>query len=306
MVKGNAHVLERLRRLVESGRVAHAYIFAGPAGIGKRAAAIEFARMWICPGRGCGACDECRLLVKESHPHLLVVQPTEGRVTITIEQVLKLQHDLLLRPERAIPRAVVLGPAEAMSEAAMNSLLKILEEPPEGVTLLLLTENVAQLLPTVRSRCHVIRFYPAPEPQIREHLRETTRLTPADVELVTALAGGSFGEADRLAQRMEETRTFVRTLIDHIHQAEFSAIIDTLLKSKEASETRARARLAFHILALAYRDALKASPGPIGPVAGSPERCLHAIETLLQHQIYIDMNANVGLAVSDALLQVGT
>jgi DNA polymerase-3 subunit delta' len=305
MLKGNAHVARRLEGLVAAGRVAHAYIFVGPAGVGKREAALEFARQWICPARGCGTCDDCAALRKGIHSHRLEIQPTEGRVTVTIEQVQQLQHDLLLRPERSLPRVVILHPAEALSEPAMNSLLKILEEPPDGVTLILLTDNIAQLLPTVQSRCHVVRFYPAPDTQIRDHLRETTALTPADVDLITLLAAGSFGEADRLAKEIETTREFVRTLVSHIENADFSAIIDTQLKSKDVSETRARARLAFHILALAYRDALRGKTSPIGPVTGTPERCLNAIETLLEHESCIDRNTNVGLTVSDALLQVG-
>ncbi len=236
---------------------------------------------------------------------MLDLKPTEGRVTITIEQVHELQRSLLLRPERPLPRVVIIDPADSLSEPAMNALLKILEEPPDGVTLILLTEHLPSVLPTIQSRSHIVRFYPASEEQVRAYLVEELKLAPADADLAAALSGGSLGEAKRLSESIESTRTFVKTLLETVHKADYSTIVDTLLKAKEASETRRRAALAFQVLALAHRDALKGRTSVFGPMAGNPDRWLKAIDVLLEHEIFVGMNANVGLAVSDALLQVG-
>jgi DNA polymerase-3 subunit delta' len=300
----NDHVAERLDLLLRRGRVGHAYLFSGPKGLGKRDAALNFARRWIPSCKGCLACGDCDQLARNRHPHLLQVAPAEGKVKIGIDQIHDLEHTLLLRPELPLPRVAVIDPADALTPDAMNAALKLLEEPPKGVTLILITSNAEAILPTIRSRCHPVRFYPATDEEIRRKLREISPMVPADVDLAAALCEGSFGEAQRLAGRIETLGPFVRDLLQAARASDFSRIIETIVKGKDAADTRERTRLALRVLELAFRDALRGRAGPFGAPAGSPDRWLKGIDALLEHERTIDLNAHTGLALSDALLQV--
>ena len=130
------HVSETLRRAVSGDRVGHAYLFCGPEGIGKRTAAMEFAR-------ALGA-----------RPNL--VEKARDRHEIRIVQIHEIIRELNLTSD--VPRCVIIDNAHLMSEPAMNAILKTLEEPPPKTVLIIVTHVPERLLGTIRSRCHAIRF----------------------------------------------------------------------------------------------------------------------------------------------------
>lgn len=166
-IRGHAAQLELLARAIESDRVAHAYAFVGPSGIGKKLASLAFAQALLCPsprsfdgGRdrlnACGHCSACRRVEAGVHPDCRLVHP-EGQ-SIKIEQVRNLERMASLKPYEAKWKVFIVDEAERLGLVAANALLKTLEEPPARTVIILILSQVKALPPTVLSRCQVVRF----------------------------------------------------------------------------------------------------------------------------------------------------
>ncbi len=144
------------------GRLPHALLLAGPAGLGKQDFALRLAAALLCSQpkaeSACGQCHSCQLLAAGNHPDLALVMPEEDRRGIVIDQIRSLGTYLALRPHTAARKVAILSPADGMNLNAANSLLKILEEPPLGSILLLVASQPARLPATIRSRCQRVLF----------------------------------------------------------------------------------------------------------------------------------------------------
>jgi len=164
----HAEVWAQMTRRLD--QLPHALLLYGQPGLGKLAFALRLARRLLCAQadaahEACGACQSCRLFAAGNHPDFSLVEPQEDSVVIKIEQVQALRGFLALRPHTAARKVVVLAPAEAMNAHAANSLLKQLEEPPLGSTMMLVTSMPARLPLTVRSRCTRFLFRAPPRPE---------------------------------------------------------------------------------------------------------------------------------------------
>ncbi|OTA42199.1 MAG: hypothetical protein A6D92_00885 [Symbiobacterium thermophilum] len=202
--------VDLLRRAVAGGRVAHAYLFAGPAGVGKRLVALELARSLNCleprAGEACGACRSCLKLSAEPpvHPDVTVVEP-EGRM-IRTEQMRQVQNEVYARPTEGRYKVVIIDGAERMNAESGNRLLKVLEEPPPYACFVLLTTNAAGVLPTIVSRCQIVHFSPLPAEAIAAVLQEKAGIGPGEARLFASLSGGSVGAALAMAANPEVGR----------------------------------------------------------------------------------------------------
>lgn len=150
-----------LRNAVASGTVSHAYLFVGPTGAGKKSAAKALACALFCGDDGCGGCAACRRVRDATHPDFHVLAP-EG-VTYVVTQILDTIHDIHLKPIEAPLKVYVFEDAGRFNEASANAFLKTLEEPPADVVIVLLAGDFRDVLPTIASRCHVVRFAPIAE-----------------------------------------------------------------------------------------------------------------------------------------------
>lgn len=153
---GNASVKAALSGMLRTGRIPHAVILEGAGGLGKTTLARILAAAAVCSGEGdipCGRCGNCRLAAEDIHPDITFVRPA-GQ-TLSVDAVRQVRQDAYTLPHQAPRRVFVFPAADAMTEQAQNALLKILEEPPEYVVFLLLTESAARLLSTIRSRSTV-------------------------------------------------------------------------------------------------------------------------------------------------------
>jgi len=172
-------VWQRLWSAQRSGRLGHALLLAGPAGIGKRLLAARLASALLCAqprddGAPCGHCAECRLIRAGNHPdwaRIEVAAGTDDRHEIRVDQIRDLIHDTALTGHRGTRKVVSIAPAEAMNRYAANGLLKTLEEPAAEVLLLLVSEDPSRLPATVRSRCQRVNIPMPPEDQALEWLR---------------------------------------------------------------------------------------------------------------------------------------
>ena len=197
-ILGHEKPIARLQTLLVEKRLPHALLFAGPDGVGKLRVARALAAAILCEGDGerpCGQCQQCRALQQDTHPDYYELHP-EGKAikTIRIDAIRKVQSEAARLPLLAKKRVIVIDDAEAMNEAAENSLLKTLEEPTGAVHFILVTCAKSSLLDTILSRCMHVGFGSIPEAALAKAL--TMRGIPegAAAELA-ALSDGSLGRA---------------------------------------------------------------------------------------------------------------
>ena len=197
-IEGHSRAIERLQSAVARGQLPHTYLFAGPAGVGKFAAARALASLLLCDAAGddsCGACTSCLGAASETHPDLFIIRMAQGTSEIKIDQVRDLQRRLRLRPVRAQRKVAIVDDAHCLNLAAQNAMLKTLEEPPGSVLLILAASNVAGLLPTVLSRCQRIDFSPLPNELVERLLVQRCEVPPEQARDLALYGDGSVGQA---------------------------------------------------------------------------------------------------------------
>ena len=212
-VLGHESRVAELLRALADGRLPHALLLTGKRGVGKRLVADAVAQAALCDapdaatGDACGECESCRTFAHGAHPDFDVVVRAEGKRDIGIELVRDLIERLALKGHRGRGRVAVVDDADRLTVAAQNAFLKTLEEPPPGTTLILVSSNAERLLPTVRSRCAILRFGPL-EPSHLESFASRRRVDAARVPF--ALAQGAPGRLlDLAATDVVEARAAV-------------------------------------------------------------------------------------------------
>ncbi|MGC9518338.1 MAG: DNA polymerase III subunit delta' [Desulfuromonadaceae bacterium] len=190
---GHEQQKKLLRHAFTHNKLAHAYLFSGIEGIGKRLMALALARLIFClEGTGCGHCNPCRRIDHNNHPDLHLLEP-EGQF-IKIEQIRTLQKNLSFRPLEAPRHFVLMDQAERMHPGAANALLKTLEEPPDNTIFVLLSAHPDALPDTVRSRCQTLPFSRLSHTEIEKVLRAQID-DKTERNILAALAQGSLSKA---------------------------------------------------------------------------------------------------------------
>src|SRR6185369_931909 len=217
-IVGHERIVEVFRRSVRSGKTPHSYIFEGIPGCGRRKTALALIQALFCRDAAddaCGVCASCRKIAGGNHGDIHLVEPLPDKRDISIEQLRELQRELSLRPYEAPRKACIMEPAERMSVNAANSLLKTLEEPPGNAIIILLTENADMLLPTIRSRCQLVRFAPLPPEHVRKLLMQNG-MDESSAATLAQMADGSMQRAQELdSESLAERREL---LLKHLKQ----------------------------------------------------------------------------------------
>lgn len=195
-IVGHARMKQFIRRSLVQNRLSHAYLFAGAKGIGKATVAFKLAQAALCDdlddGVPCGICDNCVRCDRGFHPDLHVLTP-DGE-SLRIDQVRGLRQNMSLKPYQAERKIAIIDEATAMTVQAQNALLKLLEEPPPGTVLIIIATNIGAILPTIRSRCQILRFQPLSKDEIADFI-ERRGETRAQSLLLAGLSEGSISEA---------------------------------------------------------------------------------------------------------------
>jgi len=158
-IQGHSHITELLRAYCLSGKVPHAFLFAGASGLGKTLMAKEFFKAINCLERSGDSCNKCRSCLKVmagTHPDLTELNP--GTRLIKVDDVREVLADVGLKPFEARMKGIIIEPAEHLGIEGANALLKTLEEPPSSTVIVLISHRPKLLLPTIVSRCQLIRF----------------------------------------------------------------------------------------------------------------------------------------------------
>lgn len=327
-ITGQDAVVERFVRAAALGRIAGSYLFIGPPGVGKSTVALALAKALVCerprPGlEACGSCASCVQADGGSHPDIDVVSRPADRSTIPIESLIGdpehrmregLCWRLLLRPALGGRKVAIILDADHLSEEAANCLLKTLEEPPDRAVIILVGTSLERQLPTIRSRCQIVRFQALDEATVLRIISSEAasggqQADPAALRAGAAAAGGSLARARQLLDpQLTLFRGRLLELLGRrpVHGVDLARETLEFVEAagKEAPPRRARLRLALDAALDCFRAALRQSVAgerPADPAVGravaawatGPDDATTAIEATLAAAEAIDRNAHL-------------
>lgn len=198
---GNETVKKNLEQLIKNNNIAHSYMFVGKDSIGKLLFAKEFAKAILCE-KGEGPCNRCKSCIEfesSNNPDFLVIKP-DGN-SIKIDQIRELVKNVYEKPIVSEKKVYIIDQSETMTQEAQNSLLKTLEEPPEYITIILISSNENLFLPTIKSRCTKIVFNALTDDELKEVLNKQN----IDVsEFILNIAEGSVKKALKVKDKEQE------------------------------------------------------------------------------------------------------
>jgi len=215
---GHSWAVDLMRRHVANGEARHAYLFSGPPGLGRRTLAVHLAQALNCtnppaPGEFCGQCRDCRQIAAMQHPDMAVVQAENEGGTLKVDQVRAVQHSLSLKPYQSKYRVALFLRFQEANDNAANALLKTLEEAPAHAILLLTADTPESLLPTIISRCEILRLRPLRVEEVESML--AAKGVEADrARLLAHISGGRPGYANRLLEDSSLLETRAERLND--------------------------------------------------------------------------------------------
>ncbi|WP_456413248.1 DNA polymerase III subunit gamma/tau [Oceanithermus profundus] len=305
-VVGQEHVKDVLKSAIQKDRLAHAYLFSGPRGVGKTTTARLIAMSVGCAAepenRPCGECENCRMVREDRHPDVVEIDAASNN---SVEDVRELRERILLAPLVAPKKVIILDEAHMMSKSAFNALLKTLEEPPEHVIFIFATTEPERMPATILSRTQHFRFRRLSEEEIAGKLAavleaEGRRAEPEALRLIARMSGGAMRDAESILDRLLAldvdpiTRQAAEEALG-LPPAERVAAVAAALDSGEVDRAVAEAQRLFsegysartltEQLAQALQAGLYARLGlGEGPeLASDPERLIAALTALDEH-----------------------
>jgi DNA polymerase III subunit delta' len=242
-ILGHDWAVEMLHQHAARGEFRHAYLFSGAPGLGRRTLALRFAQALNCPtplapGIPCGTCRDCKQIEGMRHPDINIIQADAEGGTLKVDQVREVQRALSLKPYQVNYRVALFLRFQEANDNAANALLKTLEEAPAHAVLILTADNPEQLLPTILSRCEIIRLRPLPVSMIEADLIERG-LETERARLLAHISGGRPGYARTLVdditllEKREERLNDLQLLLPAARVEKFS-YADKLAKDKDA------------------------------------------------------------------------
>ena len=206
-----------LSAMLQAGRVSHAYLFVGQSGALIHETARAFAAALTCNDGGCGVCDGCKRALRGDHLDVVETSPQGARAYL-VEQVRELVTQTQYAPLTAKRKVFIIDRADCMNQASANAFLKTLEEPPEGVVFILIASSETAVLPTVLSRCQVVRFRSIPAAEGAGIVAQRTGVSPERAALALAACEGSVTEGVAFAtdQAAWELRAKVLGALDNL------------------------------------------------------------------------------------------
>ena len=333
---GHDKAVKTLTRAIDSDRIAHAYLIAGPPQIGKMTLAMDIARAVNCVAdeqpnmfgetepKPCNTCGPCDRITRGLHTDVRVVslgQDSRGRTQtlISIDQVREVQREASLRPSEGKYRVFIFDRAEYLSQGAATALLKILEEPPDQVIFILAATDSDRLLPTISSRCQTYRLRPIRQSVIAEHLKSQYEAEEEAAEEIARLSEGRIGWAiitvadPSVLEAIEEKITTVESVVRAGLEMRFEyaeklarafgrdrdAVRDELVIWLEwwRDMMIVKAGLPRYVKHLARLDTFQAGAAKV-----TVEEVTKAVSAVEETSRWLDRNANARLALDNMML----
>ncbi len=255
---GHEKIKEHLQKAIGYQRVSHAYILSGEEGMGRKTIAKAFAMTLLCEKHGtepCMECHSCKQFLSGNHPDVIWVTH-EKPASIGVDDVrIQINDTVSIRPYSSPYKIYLVDEAEKMTVQAQNAILKTIEEPPSYAVFLLLTENAETLLPTINSRCVMLKLRNIKDTLIKKYLMENLEIPDYKADMCTAFAQGNVGRAIMLAnsEHFNEIREEAVQLLKHIHDMELSEIVAAV---KNISVYKLEITDYLDIIMIWYRDVL--------------------------------------------------
>jgi len=340
-IRGHDRVVEKFRRALQKGRLASTFLFVGPSGIGKRTFALALAKGLLCERvseqrlEPCGECPSCVQVVSLNHPDVeLIAKPTD-KAFIPLESLIGdaehrmragLCYNIALKPYSGRRKIAIIDDADYLNKEGANCLLKTLEEPPPQSVLILIGTSEQRQLPTIRSRCQIVRFRPLSETDVAELLLENDVCGDAQsIRLAAAHSQGSLERAvlwcdpELVEFRGELITTLSRSSLDAAAAKLIGQFVDSA--GKEAAVKRSRLRLVISLAEELYRAILLERMAGELPADPQLTHSVHAtaawmdddaasacVERCIEAYAHVDSNANQATLIEwwlDELAQAG-
>jgi DNA polymerase-3 subunit delta' len=317
-ITGHEKQIAILRSAMANNRIAHAYLFYGMEGIGKRTVASVFAKALNCESNPppCDCCASCRKSERRHHPDIITI--TADGQFIKIGAVKELQEQMKFLPREGRRRVFIMPEADRMNAPAANALLKTLEEPAAGNVLLLTTCRPHALPLTILSRCHHLRFTPLSQAEVARFLRENDAIAPDTAAVLAASSGGSIGKAREMNR--EEYLALRNGIIEYLATDDPADLLKRLAFAGRFGTQREEIQDGLQILRTCYRDAMvlreTENSGSlifqdrialIRPIAErlSGRTLIRNLATVEAAMSAIDQNANKTLTLETMVIKLG-
>lgn len=316
-IKLQDRAIQFLKIASESGRLSHSLLFFGPESVGKSLAALTLAKATNCPVNGpvdsCDTCASCRKIEGRNHADVMVIGPEGAGNAIRIESIKKIRERINLKPFEGKVKFFIIDKAHLLTEEAANSLLKTLEEPPENSVIILLTDDLHRLFPTIRSRCQWVLFSSARPDDLSELLVKDYGVNKEYSHFLSRFSGGGIGKA--ISMRDNEAMSWKNSVINNFSRKSVILDEDPLFLGSR----RDNALDILDVLTSWYRDIfILKSGGDASLLANidrmedlakkknslSQDEISGILEEVLKMRLYISQNVNPKLALSSLAAKV--
>ena len=320
-VVGHRDIIQYIKDAVGQNKVSHAYILNGQRGSGKKMLAKLFAMTLQCESGEAEPCGECRSCIQANNgnqPDIITVKH-EKPASISVDDVrTQINGDIMIKPYSSPYKVYIVPEADLMTVQAQNAILKTIEEPPEYAVIFLLTENADSLLPTIRSRCVMLKLRNIKDKLVKKYLMEQMQVPDYQADLCAAFAQGNIGRAIMLAksEHFNEIKEDAIQLMKYIDEMELSEIVAAI---KEINKYKLEVADYLDIMTIWYRDVLlyKATKDVGGLVFGDQLKFIkqkaskssyEGLETILESiekaTVRIKANVNFDLLMELMLLTI--
>ena len=257
-IVGHKDIIQYIHNAVQENKVSHAYILNGEKGAGKKLLANLFATTLLCEKgetEPCNTCHSCRQAESGNHPDIIRVTHDKPG-SISVDDIRdQVNHDIQIKPYQGPYKIYIIADADLMTPQAQNALLKTIEEPPAYAVIFLLTENAEVLLPTITSRCVMLKLRNIKDTLIKKYLMETMEIPDYQADVCTAFAQGNMGRAIMLAtsDHFNEIRGEAVQLLQYMDEMELTEIVKAI---KRISIYKLEVNDYLDIIMIWFRDVL--------------------------------------------------
>lgn len=286
---GNEPIKQLLTKTIENKTNTHSYLFIGPEGIGKKLFAKEFAKAILCieeKEKPCNKCKACIEFETSNNPDYNEITTEEN--SIKIEQIRLMQSKVAEKPIISNKKVYIIDDSEKMTKEAQNCLLKTLEEPPEYITIILITSNESQILNTVKSRCTKINFNPIENNALKKYLEQTYNFQNITQNMLKAYSGSI-----KKALEMNEKKEIYEELDKYFYNIEKLQIIDVLNKIECLYKSKEN-----------IKEMLEYINTILFEKAKTNTKYIEYIQQVEQTKQKIKLNANYDMTIDNLLLNI--